>query len=118
MGATKRTIVENSNLPFSIIIVGVGGADFDAMEELDSDDELLEYNGRRAHRDIVQFVPYRNFLGCGNLLQMKAKLAKEVLEEVPGQVTSYMFANKIKPGEAPPAYHTNGPTNTFGQHLA
>ena len=83
-----------------------------------SDDELLEYNGRRAHRDIVQFVPYRNFLGCGNLLQMKAKLAKEVLEEVPGQVTSYMFANKIKPGEAPPAYHTNGPTNTFGQHLA
>ena len=34
--------VENSHLPFSIIIVGVGGANFDAMEELDSDDELLE----------------------------------------------------------------------------
>ena len=41
MDATKRTIVENSNLPFSIIIVGVGGADFDAMDELDSDDSLL-----------------------------------------------------------------------------
>ena len=41
MDATKRTIVKNSNLPFSIIIVGVGGADFDAMDELDSDDSLL-----------------------------------------------------------------------------
>ena len=74
------------------------------METLDSDDELLEWNGRRAQRDIVQFVPYRHFIGNGNLLQMKAKLAKEVLEEVPGQVTSYMFANRITPGVAPPAY--------------
>lgn len=43
MEATKQAIIQNSNLPFSIIIVGVGGADFDAMEELDSDDKLLEY---------------------------------------------------------------------------
>ena len=43
MEATKQTIIQNSNLPFSIIIVGVGGADFDAMEELDSDDQLLEF---------------------------------------------------------------------------
>ena len=104
MDATKRTIVENSNLPFSIIIVGVGGADFDAMDELDSDDALLEWNGKRAQRDIVQFVPYRNFLS-NDLLQMKANLAKEVLAEIPEQVTSYMFANKIPPGESPPAYH-------------
>lgn len=44
MDATKQAIIENSNLPFSIIIVGVGGADFDAMEELDSDDSLLSFN--------------------------------------------------------------------------
>lgn len=44
MDATKQAIIENSNLPFSIIIVGVGGADFDAMEELDSDDALLSFN--------------------------------------------------------------------------
>ena len=43
MEATKRAIVENSNLPFSIIIVGVGGADFDSMDELDSDDSLLTW---------------------------------------------------------------------------
>merc|ERR1711976_736682 len=95
MDATKRAIVENSNLPFSIIIVGVGGADFDAMDELDSDDSLLEWNGKQAARDIVQFVPYRNFLS-NDLLQMKAALAKEVLAEVPEQVTSYMFATGVE----------------------
>jgi hypothetical protein len=34
-------ISEASELPMSIIIVGVGNADFDDMERLDSDDELL-----------------------------------------------------------------------------
>jgi len=103
MDATKRTIVENSNLPFSIIIVGVGGADFDKMDELDSDDSLLEWNGKKAKRDIVQFVPYRLFLS-DNPLQVKAALAKEVLAEVPDQVTSYMFDNNIIPNNAPPPY--------------
>ncbi len=36
--ATKRTIVEASGLPMSIIIVGVGEEDFSAMEALDGDD--------------------------------------------------------------------------------
>ena len=40
MDQTKAAIVEASALPMSIIIVGVGGADFDMMEELDSDDSL------------------------------------------------------------------------------
>ncbi len=38
----------------SIIIVGVGGEDFAAMEELDSDRERLSIGGRYAERDIVQ----------------------------------------------------------------
>ena len=104
MDATKRAIVENSNLPFSIIIVGVGGADFDSMDALDSDDALLEWNGKQAVRDIVQFVPYRSFLS-NDLLQMKSNLAKEVLAEIPEQVAEFMFANNIPPGESqPPAY--------------
>ena len=40
MDQTKAAIVEASALPMSIIIVGVGGADFEMMEELDSDDKL------------------------------------------------------------------------------
>ena len=38
----------------SIIIVGVGPADFAAMDELDSDDKSLSSQGRYAERDIVQ----------------------------------------------------------------
>lgn len=46
----------------SIIIVGVGGADFSAMEFLDSDTGTLRSrSGEAAIRDIVQFVPFRQF---------------------------------------------------------
>lgn len=62
MDHTRAAIVEASRLPMSIIIVGVGGADFSAMEFLDSDDKLLQApSGVVASRDIVQFVPFRNF---------------------------------------------------------
>lgn len=59
---TCSAIVAASRLPMSIIIVGVGGADFGAMEFLDSDDKLLSSPlGGVASRDIVQFVPFREF---------------------------------------------------------
>lgn len=62
MANTIRAIVYASSLPLSIIIVGVGEADFDKMDVLDSDDGLLaDSAGNRAKRDIVQFVPIRNF---------------------------------------------------------
>lgn len=35
---TRDAIVEASDLPMSIIIIGVGSADFSAMDRLDSDD--------------------------------------------------------------------------------
>ena len=37
MQKTMNAIVDAAELPMSIIIVGVGDADFDAMEELDAD---------------------------------------------------------------------------------
>lgn len=62
MDQTRTAIVEASYLPMSIIIVGVGRADFSAMEFLDSDDKLLRSaRGDVAARDIVQFVPFRDF---------------------------------------------------------
>lgn len=60
MPNTKEAIVNAASLPLSIIIVGVGGAEFEAMEELDGDAVRLSSNGRFAERDIVQFVPYRD----------------------------------------------------------
>ena len=41
MQATIAQIVELSRLPCSIIIVGVGSANFSSMERLDGDDGLL-----------------------------------------------------------------------------
>ena len=56
-------IVEASDYPMSIIIIGVGNANFEDMERLDADKKALQFNGRKASRDIVQFVPYKNFHG-------------------------------------------------------
>ena len=56
---TVRSIVAASYLPMSIIIVGVGNADFDAMDALDAEDRLLQSGCNVALRDIVQFVPFR-----------------------------------------------------------
>ena len=62
MSETKRAIVYASTLPFSIIVVGVGSADFSAMDDLDCDAGLLrDHEGHTAQRDIVQFVPFRKF---------------------------------------------------------
>ena len=62
MDKTRDAIVNASRLPMSIIIVGVGDADFAAMEFLDGDDGRLRSTaGEAAMRDIVQFVPYRQF---------------------------------------------------------
>ena len=54
MPATKDTIFLLSQLPCSIIIVGVGNADFEAMEELDGDGgRLCNSVGQPCLRDIV-----------------------------------------------------------------
>ncbi|KAL4000728.1 NACHT, LRR and PYD domains-containing protein 12 [Sarotherodon galilaeus] len=79
MDETRNAIVNASRLPMSIIIVGVGGADFSAMEFLDGDDgRLRSLTGEAAMRDIVQFVPFRQFQNAP-----KEALAKTVLAEVP-----------------------------------
>lgn len=62
MEETRHAVVQASKLPMSIIIVGVGNADFAAMEFLDGDSRVLRSNtGEEAARDIVQFVPFREF---------------------------------------------------------
>lgn len=59
---TRQSIVNSSKLPMSIIIVGVGEADFKAMEFLDGDNGVLKsVTGEPAVRDIVQFVPFKQF---------------------------------------------------------
>jgi len=60
---TKHELVGASHLPMSVIIVGIGNADFSAMDELDADGTFLKspIDGGTAVRDIVQFVPFNKF---------------------------------------------------------
>uniref|UniRef100_A0A0K0EP16 C2 domain-containing protein n=1 Tax=Strongyloides stercoralis TaxID=6248 RepID=A0A0K0EP16_STRER len=105
MEKTKEEIIKASSLPLSIIIVGVGYDSFEEMKVLDSDKVMLNINGKYAKRDIVQFVQLRNFLPPHRILTeeersiAKEALAREVLEEVPEQLTSYMKAKGIFPRE-------------------
>jgi len=101
LDATKKAVINASNLPLSIIIVGVGSEDFTAMDELDSDDCLLSHNGQTAQRDIVQFVEMQKFItGSGTHYASwnKELLAREVLFEIPEQLVSYMRSKKFSPG--------------------
>ncbi|KAM9487806.1 copine-3 isoform 2-T2 [Clarias gariepinus] len=97
MDQTRAAIVAASHLPMSIIIVGVGGADFTDMEILDGDDGRLKSpSGEPAARDIVQFVPYRKFQNAS-----REALAQCVLAELPQQLASYFKLNKLHPPHDP-----------------
>uniref|UniRef100_A0A8D3AJK3 Copine IVb n=1 Tax=Scophthalmus maximus TaxID=52904 RepID=A0A8D3AJK3_SCOMX len=95
MADTREAIVHASHLPMSVIIVGVGNADFTDMQILDGDDGILRSpKGEPVLRDIVQFVPFKDFKHAS-----PAALAKSVLAEVPNQVVDYYNAKGIKPKE-------------------
>uniref|UniRef100_A0A671W9R3 Copine Vb n=1 Tax=Sparus aurata TaxID=8175 RepID=A0A671W9R3_SPAAU len=112
MAQTKEAIVNGAKLPMSIIIVGVGQAEFDAMVELDGDDIRISSRGKLAERDIVQFVPFRDYMDrTGNHVLSMARLAKDVLAEIPDQFISYMKSRGIKPNPAPPPYTPPGHTH-------
>lgn len=52
-----------------------------------------------------QFVPFRDYIDCtGNHILSMARLAKDVLAEIPDQFLSYMRTRGIKPLPVPPPY--------------
>ncbi|PIN06451.1 Copine [Handroanthus impetiginosus] len=92
---TKDAFVMASDLPLSILIVGVGGADFKEMEILDADkgERLESSTGRVASRDIVQFVPLRDVHGG------EASVVQSLLAELPSQFLMYVRARGIGPNQ-------------------
>ena len=93
MQKTIDQVVRGSSLPLSIVIVGVGSDDFESMDILDADEVPLysmKYK-REMAADIVQFVPYREFKGNPQ------QLARETLDEIPGQLLGFMKKNNIEP---------------------
>ena len=89
MEETKDCIVEASKLPLSIVIIGIGNADFTKMEILDGDEKpLVNSFGEKRKRDIVQFVEFNKYKdkdldNCG------PHLTEEILKEIPRQVEEY-----------------------------
>ena len=84
-------LVDASDSPLSVVIVGVGSADFSAMEALDGDGGVLKSSKfKAAKRDIVQFVPFSKYA------MSPSRLAGETLAEIPHQVIQYMTSKGIK----------------------
>jgi len=101
MSQTIDSIVAATGLPLSIIIVGVGSADFSNMEVLDADDvPLVSSQGKSMTRDIVQFVPFQEFRHAHY-----SAVAAATLAEVPEQFVSYMSMKGQKP--KPPLQASN-----------
>uniref|UniRef100_A0A8C9WCP1 Copine 7 n=1 Tax=Scleropages formosus TaxID=113540 RepID=A0A8C9WCP1_SCLFO len=107
MADTREAIVRASYQPLSIIIVGVGNADFTDMQILDGDDGILRSpKGEPVLRDIVQFVPFRDFKTAS-----PAALAKCVLAEVPKQVVEF-YSHKAFAPKCPILDSPNSTANT------
>jgi hypothetical protein len=94
--ATIDAIVDAADTPLSIIVIGVGDADFTTMSVLDADTPagLTNSRGKRASRDIIQFVPFREFAAAPIEV-----LAAEVLREVPKQVEMWAKNAGITPAK-------------------
>ena len=91
---TIDALVAASFLPISVIIIGIGNADFTNMNILDADEEpLYDNQNRKASRDLVQFVPFKKFQDDPE------KLREEVLQEIPRQIVEYYQHKNIPPGE-------------------
>lgn len=89
---TAAAIVRCSRLPMSIIIIGVGNEDFSQMNVLDADVQpLKDFQGNQAVRDIVQFVPFRDYAAN------PTSLAEAVLRELPKQVDEFYQSIGIIP---------------------
>ena len=90
--STINELVNGSFLPLSVIIIGIGNADFSAMNVLDADENpLISSGGVRALRDLVQFVPFLRYESNPQLL------AQEVLAEIPKQILEYYELNNLDP---------------------
>lgn len=84
--ATKQILAQVADAPLSIVIVGIGNADFSAMQFLDDFETRKSFN-----RDIVQFVEFNRHEFD------KTALTRATLEEIPDQLVQFFHQRGILP---------------------
>ena len=86
-------IVDAANIsyPISIIIIGIGNAQFGFMETLDADKVSLKNSkGEKMKRDIVQFIKFNKYKQSGDI----HNLTNAALKEIPKQFMTYVLQNQ------------------------
>ncbi|EGR30297.1 hypothetical protein IMG5_135630 [Ichthyophthirius multifiliis] len=91
MEETIELLGQATNLPLSIIVVGIGNDTFEEMKALDGDLRMKSQNVQRKHRDLVQFLAYNDVKGG------EQELTRLLLAEVPNQFLQYQFNNDRYP---------------------
>jgi hypothetical protein len=82
--ATAACLNRVSNAPLSVVIVGVGNAEFKSMQFLDD-------SNKRGKRDIAQFVQFNRHS------RDSVALTSETLREIPDQLVGYFQSRGIPP---------------------
>lgn len=88
---TKHSLRAACDAPLSIVIVGIGNADFSAMRFLDEFGEIS--NPIDGIRDICNFVEFNSYKND------RAALTRETLAEIPDQLVDYFYSRGIPPLE-------------------
>jgi hypothetical protein len=83
----KQQLVEASEDPLSVVIVGIGDANFSGMEFLDDHDQSKD-----GGRDITKFVRFSDYKSFN-------ALTEAVLDEIPDQLVEYFYNREIMPGQ-------------------
>jgi len=86
--ATKQQLIEASSDPLSVVIVGIGEADFKGMAFLDEHDPTVE-----SGRDITKFVRFNDYKSFN-------ALTEAVLDEIPDQLVDFFYSRGLMPGKA------------------
>ncbi len=84
---TKQQLAEASDDPLSVVIVGIGDAEFKGMEFLDEHD-----SNREDGRDITKFVRFSDYKSFN-------ALTEAVLDEIPDQLVTFFHDRRIMPGK-------------------
>jgi hypothetical protein len=83
---TRRSLENARDAPLSVVIVGIGGADFSAMKFLDDFQESVA-----GGRDICTFVEFSFFA------DNRSALSKATLSQIPKQLVDYFYGKGILP---------------------